>query len=75
MLRGSAGPQTGRTRYGAEDACHVPLRDLSTCCKPLESTPDYSITSAACASRGAGLSRPITLAVLRLMTSSNLLGC
>src|SRR5262249_53026461 len=35
----------------------------------------HSITSSARASRVAGTSRPSVLAVLRLMTSSNLVGC
>ena len=35
----------------------------------------YSITSSARASNGSGISRPSALAVLRLMTSSNLVGC
>jgi hypothetical protein len=35
----------------------------------------YSITSSARASTVAGTSRPSALAVLRLMTNSNLVGC
>ena len=35
----------------------------------------YSITSSAMASRVVGTSRPIALAVLTLMTSSNLVAC
>src|SRR5262249_61751707 len=35
----------------------------------------YSITSSARASRGGGTSRPRALAVGKLMTSSNLVGC
>ena len=35
----------------------------------------YSITSSARASSVGGTSRPMALAVLRLMTSSNLIGC
>src|ERR1700692_1241816 len=35
----------------------------------------YSITSSAQASTGGGTVRPRALAVLRLMTSSNLVGC
>jgi hypothetical protein len=35
----------------------------------------YSITSSARVSRIGGISRPIALAVLRLMTSSNVVGC
>ena len=37
--------------------------------------PLHSITSSARASRVGGTSRPSALAVLRLMTSSNLVGC
>src|SRR5262249_19262524 len=37
--------------------------------------PPYSMTSSARASSVGGTSRPSTLAVLRLMTSSNLVGC
>jgi hypothetical protein len=35
----------------------------------------YSITSSARASSVAGVARPIALALLRLMTNSNLVGC
>ena len=35
----------------------------------------YSITSSARASSVGGISRPSALAVLRLMTNSNLVGC
>ena len=35
----------------------------------------HSITSSARASKVAGMSRPIVLAVLRLITSSNVAGC
>src|SRR5262249_41828604 len=38
-------------------------------------TPDHSITSSARASNVGGTSRPSALAVLRLITSSNLVGC
>src|SRR5262245_3866757 len=36
---------------------------------------DHSITSSARASRGGGTVRPSALAVVRLMTRSNLVGC
>jgi hypothetical protein len=39
------------------------------------STNLYSITSSVSASSLGGMSRPSTLAVLRLITSSNLVGC
>jgi hypothetical protein len=35
----------------------------------------YSITSSAMASTPGGIVRPSVLAVLRLMTNSNLVGC
>src|SRR5262245_12701677 len=37
--------------------------------------PDHSITSSASASSVAGMSMPSAIAVLRLITSSNLTGC
>jgi hypothetical protein len=37
--------------------------------------PPHSITSSASASRFGGMVRPIVLAVLRLISSSNLVGC
>src|SRR5262245_46709701 len=37
--------------------------------------PDHSITSSALASNVSGMVRPSPLAVLRLITSSNLVGC
>ena len=37
--------------------------------------PSYSITSSARASTVGGISRPSALAVLRLITSSNFIGC
>src|SRR5215510_6481070 len=40
-----------------------------------ELAPFHSITSSAVASNIGGTSRPSALAVLRLMTSSNLVGC
>ncbi len=36
---------------------------------------DYSITSSARASSVGGIAKPIALAVVRLITSSNLVGC
>jgi hypothetical protein len=38
-------------------------------------SPSYSITSSAVASSDGGTGRPSVLAVLRLITSSNLVGC
>jgi hypothetical protein len=40
-----------------------------------ELPPSHSITSSARASRFSGTVRPSALAVFRLMTSSNLVGC
>ena len=40
-----------------------------------ELSPRHSITSSARASTLAGISMPSALAVLRLITSSNLVGC
>src|SRR5262249_60414025 len=40
-----------------------------------ELAPSHSITSSARASSVGGMVRPIALAVVRLMTSSNLVGC
>src|SRR5437867_13070434 len=42
--------------------------------RPARESAAYSITSSARASSVAGMSRPSALAVLRLMTSSNLVG-
>ena len=41
----------------------------------MELATPHSITSSASATRFPGTSRPSALAVLRLMTSSNLVGC
>jgi hypothetical protein len=40
-----------------------------------EAAPIYSITASARNSRAVGMLRPSVLAVLRLITSSNLVGC
>src|SRR6476660_6948898 len=42
---------------------------------PIQEVTIYSITSSACASRVEGTVRPSASAALRLMTSSNLVGC
>src|SRR5438067_13687120 len=48
-------------------------------CRPAEQRDDlapiHSITSSARARNDSGIVRPIAFAVLRLMTSSNLVGC
>ena len=40
-----------------------------------KSPPPYSMTSSARPSKDSGMVRPSDLAVLRLMTSSNFVGC
>jgi hypothetical protein len=49
----------------------VPKADILSCGRDSR----YSITSSAPASSCGGIASPSVLAVLRLMTSSNLLGC
>src|SRR5262249_33937794 len=50
-------------------------RDSGTAEKANELAPPHSITSSARASSVSGTVRPSALAVLRLITSSNLVGC
>ena len=50
---------------------YLPKAAVSNCSKEQL----YSITSSASASRLSGIDRPSALAVLRLMTNSNLVGC
>src|SRR5262249_46819276 len=50
-----------------------PCRRTAQCRK--EAAAFHSITSSARASRDVGMSRPSALAVIRLMTKSNLVGC
>ena len=52
----------------------VPIADVSRCSKRCARTSAYSITSSARASSIGGTSRPSALAVLRLMTNSNIVG-
>src|SRR5262249_45129476 len=57
-----------------------PRRHRPTRCRPAEqrddlAAPDHSITSSARARILSGTSMPSALAVLRLMMSSNLVGC
>src|SRR5262249_23227160 len=73
-----------RLAHEHADAPH-PLRLLrSRCDRPGRraaeqydevTSPHHSITSSASASSLGGMSRPSALAVLRLMTNSNLVGC
>ena len=52
--------------------CFVPIPDLSRCSKLRRA---YSMTSSAVASSVGGTVRPSALAVLRLIASSNFVGC
>ena len=46
-----------------------------SCREQSQRDPHYSITSSARASTPGGIARPSAFAVLRLITSSNLVGC
>src|SRR5262249_15023311 len=56
-------------------ACRERPRDGSAADERDERTPLHSITSSASASSLSGMVRPSAFAVLRLITSSNLVGC
>jgi hypothetical protein len=56
------------------DGCHVRLVPEAAVSSRSKVAP-YSITSSARASKVGGTSRPSALAVLRLMTRSNFVGC
>ena len=58
-------PQKRTLDQHDRDVCFVPKADILRCSEERR----YSITSSACASRAAGIVRPIVLAVLRLTTS------
>jgi hypothetical protein len=62
------------TRYQA-DATPYLGRTFTGCIAPACGWRTHSITSSARASSNGGMVRPSALAVLRLMISSNLLGC
>src|ERR1700737_2484930 len=64
-----------RTKGAATDMFYLtPPRHISTL--PIsEVTKGYSINLSARRTKFAGISRPISFAVFRLTTSSNLLGC
>jgi len=66
----SALPPKADIRPRDQDVCFGPQPDELHCSKNVA----YSITSSAIASRFGGTARPSALAVLRLITSSNLLG-
>ena len=64
------------SKFGCRLAAQGTGGDLSRCNKlRADKSCGYSITSSARASTAAGTSRPSVLAVLRLITSSNLVGC
>ena len=83
--RAHAGPRTS----SADAASRNPITGIAGCCaraasghaaaappsSVMNSRRSHSITSSARASSVGGTSRPSALAVLRLMTSSNLVGC
>src|SRR5262245_4114279 len=58
----------------AEDLHHVPIAAVSICSNVRSRTLHYSITSSARASSEGGTVMPSALAVLRLITSSYLVG-
>ena len=53
---------------------NVPKGDLSRCSNVREQSCDYSITSSARSGSAGGMFNPITLALLRLITNSYLVG-
>jgi hypothetical protein len=74
-------PSAARSAARAQSAAHAPRarrerpRRRCTSDKRDELAPSHSITSSAMASSVGGTSRPSALAVLRLITSSYLVGC
>src|SRR5262245_61584348 len=54
---------------------YLPKGDLSRCSNVASHTFTYSITSSAATCRVRGTVRPSALAALRLITSSNFVGC
>ena len=60
---------------GADGTSPTIMLRYSTAVVNREIRRRYSITSSAVARSAGGMSRPSALAVLRLMTSSNLVGC
>ena len=69
LIHGLARPKTTPT---APTAAQLTLFHASGCAAPMAT---HSMTSSARASRVAGISRPSAFAVLRLITSSNLVAC
>jgi hypothetical protein len=66
----SAFPPIADMERTSLNGSQVPTADVSRCSKN-----HYSITSSARARSVGGISRPSAFAVLRLITSSNLVGC
>jgi hypothetical protein len=62
----SALPPKAVILFAESDVRFVPIADIGA---------TYSITSSARASTAGGIVRPSAFAVLRLITSSNLVGC
>src|SRR5262249_20975014 len=56
-------------------ACHERPRDPDTACQRDELTAPHSITSSARSRNASGIARPSALTAVRLMTSSNFVGC
>ena len=67
-------PESGPSRCAAKGFSHVPRADPSRCSKFDARHENYSISSSALASNADGTDRPSGLAILRLMTSANLVG-
>jgi hypothetical protein len=65
--------RTSSDRLGMSQTCH--FRTLATLAMAHSAVVVYSITSSARVSNDGGTCRPNAFAVLRLMTSSNLVGC
>src|SRR5262245_58679365 len=68
----------GQGRGGSADVRCAPQPAVSTrnqLCRVNSRRATHSITAFACAMRRGGTVRPSALAVLRLITSSNLVGC
>ena len=65
----------GHVRFTPESGHSAGLLRMSALCQKRTLARRHSITSSALASSVVGMSRPSAFAVLRLMTSSNLVGC
>jgi transposase len=69
ICRESGPPSRAAITSATRHAHFVPIPAVSRCSK------SYSITSSARSRNDSGTVRPSALAVVRLMTSSNLVGC